>query len=134
MSSDTTTIAVASMDERGLDGEVSAHFGRCPTYTLVRIEDGAIASAEVLENPHYQSHRPGVVPAFVRDTGAEVILAGGMGPMAIQLFESFGIEVVTGSIGVVSKVVQAWLDGSIHGAAPCDHDHDHHHLEDHHHA
>lgn len=117
------TIAVASGDDRGLDGEVSAHFGRCPYYTLVRVEGSEIKGVEVAGNPNFQSHVPGAMPAFIRDLGADVILAGGMGPRAVQLFQSYGIEAATGAVGRVGAVLDAYLDGRIRGTAPCNHDH-----------
>ena len=36
-------IAVAAEDDRGFDGQVSHHFGRCPFYFLVEGEGDQIA-------------------------------------------------------------------------------------------
>ncbi len=116
-------IAVASLDDKGLEGEVSGHFGRCPFYTLVKVRGATISDAKSVPNPHFQRHVPGVMPAFIRDLGADVILAGGMGPRAIQLFQSYGIEVVTGGLGTVRKVLEAYLGGVLTGIVPCQHDH-----------
>ena len=33
--SEETLIAVATDDDRGMNGEISGHFGRCPFYVLV---------------------------------------------------------------------------------------------------
>ena len=44
-------IAIAAEDDRGLDGEVSAHFGRCPAYVLARVSDGQIGEAKVSRTP-----------------------------------------------------------------------------------
>ncbi|MFH1462814.1 MAG: NifB/NifX family molybdenum-iron cluster-binding protein [Pseudomonadota bacterium] len=120
---DTLRIAVATMDALGLEGEVSAHFGRCPTYTVVEVVDGCIGPIQVAPNPHYENHVPGLVPRFVHSLGAHVVLAGGMGPRAIQIFESLGIQVATGTVGRTGAVVQAWLDGHLRGTVPCAHDH-----------
>ena len=71
-------IAIASNDERGLNSPISAHFGRCPYYTLVEIEDGEIRKASSLQNPYYSTHgEPGQVPNFIKKQGADVIIAGG---------------------------------------------------------
>ena len=127
------TIAVAALGDQGLDAEVSAHFGRCPFYALVVVEDDQIVATRSVANPYFSAHRPGVVPAYIRDLNADVILAGGMGPQAIHLFRQFGITVATGSVGRIGAVVRAFLDGQIQGATPCDHDHDHDHDHDEHH-
>lgn len=117
------TIAVASEDPRGLQGEVAMHFGRCPYYTLVEIEDGRIGASKSVENPHFGNHQPGVMPRFIHGLGADVILAGGMGPRAIQMFQGFGMTVATGAVGQVEKVVEAFLKGELSGIVPCHHDH-----------
>ena len=117
------TIAIASIDDRGLDGEVSGHFGRCPYYTVVRAEGCDVKAVEVKENPNFHSHVPGAMPVFIRDLGADVILAGGMGPRAVQMFQQFGIDVATGAVGRVGAVLDAYLDGRVQGIVPCNHDH-----------
>ena len=119
-------IAVASEDGRGLSSFVSPHFGRCPFYTLVDVQDGEIVGVEVCENPYYGRHVPGAVPEFVRGLGADIIIAGGMGPRAMMMFESFGIEVVTvGWEATVQEAVEAYLEGELRGAKPCEGGHHH---------
>ena len=119
----TRKIAVACEDDRGLDGQVSGHFGRCPAYTVVDVKDGAVVGARVETNPHFGNHQPGTMPVFVRGLGANVIIAGGMGPRAIDMFTEFGIEVATGAVGNVRRVVEAYLRGELQGIVPCAHDH-----------
>ena len=73
-------IVVASEDHMGLNSKVSAHFGRCPYYTLVEVENGEIRKVSNVENPYYVSHgQPGDAPNFIKQQGADVIIAGGMG-------------------------------------------------------
>jgi predicted Fe-Mo cluster-binding NifX family protein len=116
-------IAVAAEDGRGLAGQVSAHFGRCPYYVLVEANGGSVAGSRIVSNPYFELHRPGVMPRFIRDLGANVIIAGGMGPRAIEMFHSFGIDVATGATGAVEDVLGAFLRGEHRGVAPCAHDH-----------
>lgn len=120
---ETRRIAIAAEDDRGLDGEVSGHFGRCPFYVLVDVEEGQRGPVEVLPNPFFGVHQPGVLPGFLHEQGANVILAGGMGPRAVHMFHGFGIEVATGAIGNVGKVLDAYLRGEVRGIVPCHHDH-----------
>jgi predicted Fe-Mo cluster-binding NifX family protein len=63
------------------------------------------------------------MPEFIKSIGANVIIAGGMGPRAIDLFGELGIEVVTGYAGRVGDILTAYLEGKIKGSAPCAHDH-----------
>jgi predicted Fe-Mo cluster-binding NifX family protein len=109
--SEERTIAIASEDTRGFEGQVSAHFGRCPYYVLAEV-DGTVATvSRVVPNPFSGAHRPGVMPRFIHDLGADVIIAGGMGPRAIDMFHGFGIAVATGAIGTVEDVLGAYVRG-----------------------
>jgi predicted Fe-Mo cluster-binding NifX family protein len=116
-------VAIAMEDDRGLDGEVAAHFGRCPFYLLVDVVDASIGASRTVANPYFEAHQPGVIPGFVAGLHADVILAGGMGPRAVALFGSYGIEIATGAVGQARAVLQAWIDGRLRGIVPCAHDH-----------
>ncbi len=114
-------IAVAVEDNKGKNSKVSMHFGRCPYYLFVTIDGSGERKYEIIENPFYTNHQPGVVPQFIYKSGANVIIAGGMGPRAVDMFTRFGIEVVTGFIGDAEKIVDAYLSGEISGYSPCEH-------------
>jgi predicted Fe-Mo cluster-binding NifX family protein len=116
-------IAIAAEDDHGLSGEVSAHFGRCPFYVMAEVDAGVVMESRVVANPHFDAHRPGVMPRFINGQGANVIIAGGMGPKAVDMFHEFGIDVATGITGTVSKVLEAYLCGVHRGVVPCTHDH-----------
>jgi predicted Fe-Mo cluster-binding NifX family protein len=117
------TIVMAAEDLQGLDASMSAHFGRCPAYTVAEVEEGTVQAVRVVENPWANAHQPGVMPRFIHSLGADVIIAGGMGPRAIQLFDQLGVEVVTGCLGRVGAVLEAYLAGDVKGVVPCAHHH-----------
>ncbi len=121
--SEERLIAVATEDDRGLEGEVSGHFGRCPYYVLVEANGGTVIGSRVVANPYFDLHRPGVMPRFIRDLGTNVIIAGGMGPQAIDMFHGFGIDVATGATGTVEEILGAYLRWEHRGVVPCAHDH-----------
>ncbi len=121
--SEERLIVVAAEDACGFDGEVSGHFGRCPFFLLAEANGTTATVSEVVPNPHFGAHQPGAVPRFIRDIGAEVIIAGGMGPRAIEMFHGFGIDVATGVTGTVATVLGAYLRGEHRGVVSCAHDH-----------
>ena len=116
-------IALACEDNQGLDGQISQHFGRCPYYLIIDTDVEEIKKVESINNPYFNNHVPGKVPQFIHEQGVNVMIAGGMGPMAINLFSNLGIEVVTGAIGNAKNVLNAYLRGEISGVEPCQHDH-----------
>jgi len=101
-------IAVPAVDDRGLESEVSGHFGRARYFVFVDVEDNEIKGAEVVEVP-FEEHGPGDLPRFVKEHGGEVVLAYGMGQRAISFFNELGIEVVTGAYGRIRDVVEAFI-------------------------
>ncbi|MGQ9744177.1 MAG: NifB/NifX family molybdenum-iron cluster-binding protein [Candidatus Bathycorpusculaceae bacterium] len=113
-------IAFATEDDKGIDGVLAGHFGRCPYYTFVEVEGDQIKNVETKENPYFNAHAPGVVPEFIAKQGAKVIVAGGMGPRAIDWFERLGVEPITGVYGKVRDLLNDYLNGKLSGAEPCD--------------
>lgn len=91
---------------------VAAHFGRCPSFTIVDIGDGAVQKKEEIENP---GHQPGFLPEFFRLKGVNCIVAGGMGVKAKMMFSDHDIETVIGVSGGVDDVIAKLCDGSLQG-------------------
>lgn len=112
-------IAVTSETDAGLDSPISHHFGRCPYYVFVDVEDNEIKGVHAIPNPFANSHQPGQVPQFIRQQEANVILSGGMGYRAIGFFQQLDIQVATGAQGTVGETAQLFLDGVLKEAAPC---------------
>ena len=119
-------IAISTIDNKGLESNLSPHFGRCPFYIMVETKGEEILSAKGIENPYYSSHEPGMVPEFINKQGVDVMISGGMGRSAINFFKEFEIGVATGASGTVKETLQAYFEGKLQEAAPCNHeDHDH---------
>lgn len=91
---------------------VSAHFGRCPSFTIVDIDGKKVTGREVLANP---GHEPGLIPQLLHTKGVECIVAGGMGMRASDLFASFGITAIVGIDGAVEDVIAQLAKGTLRG-------------------
>lgn len=102
-------IAIPSTDDKGLESEVSQHFGRAGFYTFVDLENGKITGVEFLPVP-FEEHGPGDLPNFVREHEGEMVVAYGMGQKAIDFFNNMDIKVVTGAYGKISEVVNALIE------------------------
>jgi predicted Fe-Mo cluster-binding NifX family protein len=125
-------IAVSADSKNGLDSVVSPHFGRCPHFILVDLEDQNVSGVREVANPFYGQHQPGQVPGFIKSLGANVMLTGGMGGRAIMFFQQYGIEGVTGAYGTVRQSLERYLGGHLQGAQPCkeSQEHGHGHVPD----
>ncbi|PIU68584.1 MAG: dinitrogenase iron-molybdenum cofactor [Armatimonadetes bacterium CG07_land_8_20_14_0_80_40_9] len=99
---------------------VSAHFGRCPDYTILEIEDWEVKDKKVIPNP---GHEPGFLPKYLSDMGVSCIICGGMGPRAQDLFAEQNIETLIGVQGPIDEVIDAFLKGElVAGDSLCDHE------------
>jgi predicted Fe-Mo cluster-binding NifX family protein len=114
-----TRIAISADDGSGLDSAVSAHFGRCPYFVLVDLEEGEITEVRALPNPYYEQHQPGQVPQFIHGQQADAMLSGGMGGRAIAMFQQYGIVAATGATGTVRSALEAYWGGELQGVEPC---------------
>jgi predicted Fe-Mo cluster-binding NifX family protein len=110
-------IAVASEQ-----GTVSGHFGHCEGFMLFDCENGKIAKSETVANP---GHKPGFLPVFLAEKGVDVIISGGMGGGAVDIFNEKGIEVVVGATGPAVDAVKAFLAGSLKSTGSVCHEHQH---------
>jgi predicted Fe-Mo cluster-binding NifX family protein len=89
---------------------VSEHFGHCASFAIYEVESGKVLSKDVKPNP---GHRPGYIPLFLKELGVNVIIAGGMGEHAQQLFDDNGIEVIVGIRGLCDDVIQLFVEGKL---------------------
>lgn len=86
-------IAVPSVNEGGLDGQRSGHFGHCDVFTLVDVEDGNITDVSILKN---QAHVQGgcMVPVnLLAANQVTALIVGGIGLRPLMGFKQVGIEV-----------------------------------------
>ena len=120
MSAIDTRAAVPTNDQE----TVSAHFGHCRYFAIYNISKGKIIETEYLDAP---KHAPGVLPKFLADHNVNVIIAGGMGAMAKDLFAQNNIEVIMGADGRLEDNMKTYLEGELYSkGTPCDHNHGDH--------
>ncbi len=103
-------------------GKLCAHFGHCEAFTVLDIDIEAmkVTSSQTLTPPE---HAPGVYPRWVKELGADTVIAGGMGSRAQALFEEQGIEVVVGAdAGDPEQIALDYVQGRLAtGDNVCDH-------------
>lgn len=98
------------------------HFGHCETFAVLTV-DASMKKITGRENLIPPPHEPGVLPRWLGEQKVTVIIAGGMGQRAQQLFAEQNIAVVVGApADEPETLVAAYLEGALHsGANACDH-------------
>jgi len=103
-------------------GNLSMHFGHCEQFAILDVdsENKSIVNTELVSPP---AHEPGVLPQWLAGLQVELIIAGGMGQRAQQLFNQNQIKVVIGAPAQSpEELVSAYLEGRLEcGDNICDH-------------
>jgi len=90
------------------------HFGHCENFTIINVENNEVISTEEAIPP---PHEPGVFPKWLGEQNVNVIIAGGMGMRAQDLFTANNIKVIVGaSAETIENLVAAFLDNSLETA------------------
>lgn len=105
---------------------IASHFGGSDSLIILEIDkDKNIINQKIIENP-FKGHHGGMckLPQYLKQFEISVIIAGGMGQKAIQLFEQDNIEVITAPGLMVEEILPKYLKGELKGYTKCE---EHHH-------
>lgn len=110
-------IAIASDNKK-----VASHFGHCQAFECFVIKDDKIDKWQTIENP---GHKPGFLPVYLYQKEVDVIIAGGMGQSAAELFNRNGIKVICGARGNIEDVANAYINGTLDAKGSLCEEHNH---------
>jgi len=101
-------------------GKLASHFGHCEQFAFMETQDHKIAGTDMRTPP---AHEPGVLPQWLYDQGADVVIVGGMGERAQELLREKGLEVIIGApMDPPESLANQYLSNTlVSGANVCDH-------------
>jgi predicted Fe-Mo cluster-binding NifX family protein len=101
-------------------GKATQHFGHCEVFSIfeVDMDKKTIISSEDKTPPE---HIPGIFPEWVAKLGVTLVISGGMGTRAQNLFKENNVDLILGIESYDPKqVVQSYLDGTLkYGTNSC---------------
>jgi len=102
-------IAVSSTG-KDLNNKVDSVFGRCPYFIIAEIKNKKIVKVEAFKNiSATKSGGAGISAAqFIVEKGVDAIVAGSIGPRALDVLNQFKIKTYEDS-GSIKKVLQKFL-------------------------
>lgn len=102
-----------------LDGEmVSPHFGHAPLFAMCTVAGDTFERIDI-PNP---GHEPGKLPAILSAESVTHVVAGGMGPKAVEMFCAYNIEVILGVNGDANEAMREFIAGTLEsGTSMCHH-------------
>ncbi|MHA1312380.1 MAG: NifB/NifX family molybdenum-iron cluster-binding protein [Candidatus Helarchaeota archaeon] len=132
-------VAVPSLDEKGLDAEISEHFGHAPYFIVIDIEKEKPRNGEVKKNPftdeeckvkivsnHEEGPHTCASPVNkLLQHNVKYLLVSGIGGGAFNMLRSQGIELYSGGLGTVREALRDFLCGMLMplGQSSCGHSH-----------
>lgn len=107
-------IAIPAIENGGLDGQRSGHFGHCDVFTLVDVENGEVKEVTTIQN---QSHVQGgcMVPVnLLAQHKVNALIVGGIGMRPLMGFRQVGIDVYyDGTRPEIKPVVEDLIAGKL---------------------
>ncbi|MEA5050016.1 MAG: DUF134 domain-containing protein [Oscillospiraceae bacterium] len=102
------------------NGDIFQHFGHTRQFKLYDTENGAVKKEQVVQTDG-EGH--GALAAWLRQSGAEALVCGGIGAGAVQALQSAGIRIYAGAEGQADAAVRRLLAGELpqNSAANCSH-------------
>lgn len=103
-------------------GRLSMHFGHCEKFAIVEAdaEKKEVVATKFSTPP---VHEPGALPRWLSEQGVDLVIAGGMGTRAQQLFLQYGIKSIVGAAdGSPQEIAKSYMNGTLTLADnACDH-------------
>lgn len=102
------------------NGKLSSHFGHCPQFAIIEINNNKVISIKEVNSP---VHQPGLLPKWLAEFGVNHIIAAGIGQKAITLFNQNNIGVSVGAeIKSAKELTEDYLNNALSiGVNACDH-------------
>ncbi|MBT4091028.1 MAG: dinitrogenase iron-molybdenum cofactor biosynthesis protein [Deltaproteobacteria bacterium] len=107
-------IAVPSMENGGLEGIRSGHFGHCDVFTLIDVEDGKIKEVSTIQNEEHVQGGCMVPVQLLARHNVNALVVGGIGMRPLMGFKQFNIDVYhEAERNAIKPVVEDLIDGKL---------------------
>ncbi len=116
-------VSITCIGEKGMEEEISPHFGRAPAFVVYNDENDEL---KIISNTSEHMGGQGKPPELMAEEGVDVMLTSNLGRRAVAMFESMGIKVYCGASGTVGDAIEQWKNGVLDEASKsnaCDRGH-----------
>jgi predicted Fe-Mo cluster-binding NifX family protein len=102
-------IVIPVVDESGLNAQISEHFGRTPFFAVIDLdENGQITEQKTVPNAGEHFGGGGRRADFILNLKPNVIIAYGMGPRGLSIYQSERVAVLKANSHKVKDVIMAY--------------------------
>ncbi len=94
-----------------VNGIMSGHFGHCDKFYIAEIRNNEKVDGYFLSPP---PHEFGVFPKWLASEKVDILLCGGIGFKAIQIFNEFGVKVISGIMKTdINEIIEDFLNDNL---------------------
>jgi predicted Fe-Mo cluster-binding NifX family protein len=112
----TMNLCIPVLEDKGLDSEVSAHFGSAPAFLVV---DTDAMTARAIPNNNLHHAHGGCQPlAALAGQDIQGVVVGGIGMGALMKLRAGGIEVYLSELPTARETVAAFKAGTLRPVDP----------------
>lgn len=105
-----TRIVIPLIEDRGIDSQLSEHFGRAPFFAVFELsKDGKILDHKVVLNDSEHFGGVGSPPDRVLKLKPDVVITYGMGSRALSRFQSARVAVLRANSNFVRNILSAYI-------------------------
>jgi len=109
-----TRIVIPVADDRGVESQLSDHFGRAPFFAVFDLdEDGQIKSCRSVPNESEHFGGVGLPPDRILQLDPDVVITFGMGPRALGRFQDARVAVMKANSNTAKDVISAYLKNQL---------------------
>ena len=120
-------IVVPVSDEKGIDAQLSQHFGRAPFYSIIDLdEEGKVIGQGTIANTSEHFGGVGLPPNRILQLKPKALVTYGLGSKALKMFQDAGVAVLRTEANTVREVVNAYNNNELQELTQGCH-HAHHH-------
>ena len=110
----TVRIVIPALDERGLDAQLSEHFGRAPYFAVIDVgEDGRVTDQKTIANESEHFGGVGNPPDRILQLRPNALITYGMGPRALNIFQNARVAVLRTNANTVGEVITAYNNNEL---------------------
>ena len=109
-----TRIVVPVSDDRGIDAQLSQHFGRAPFFAIIDLdEEGHVIGQGTIANTSEHFGGVGLPPDRILQLKPKALITYGLGPKALRVFQNAGVAVLRTEVNTVREVVRAYNNNEL---------------------
>jgi len=107
-------IVVPVSEEKGIDSQLSQHFGRAPFYTFIDLDEKRqVIGQGTIANTSEHFGGVGLPPDRILQLKPSALVTYGLGSKALRIFQDAGVAVLRTEANNVREVVNSYINNEL---------------------